>query len=100
MEKNRSNRHSRQAQNRSKLRTNKIVDRLTFNPKKHKQKKTRELRQKLQRRTPDDPPQCVLETSIKFGSFNVNGLDLEASWAVQELLRKHGFDVKITQFKY
>ena len=95
MERNRSSRNSRHAQSRSKLRTNKIVDRLTFNPKKHKQKKTKELRQKLQRKPPTVSPQCGLETSIKFGSFNVNGLDLVTSWAVEELVKKHGFDVKI-----
>ena len=93
MERNRSNRHSRQAEARSKLRTNKIIDRLTFNPKTHKQKKARELRQKLQKKTLKDPPRSVLESSLKFGSFNINGLDFEASWAVEELVKKHGFDV-------
>ena len=93
MERNRSNRHSRQAEARSKLWTNKIIDRFTFNPKKHKQKKARELRQKLQKKTLKDPPRSVLESSLKFGSFNINGLDFEASWAVEELVKKHGFDV-------
>ena len=32
-------------------------------------------------------------TTLKFGSFNVNGLDIEASWAVQQLLMTKGFDV-------
>ena len=93
MERNRSNRNSRHAEARSKLRTNKIIDRLTFNPKKHKQKKTRELRQKLQKKTLKDPTRSISESSLKFGSFNINGLDFEASWAVEELVKKHGFDV-------
>ena len=93
MERNRSNRNSRHAKTRSRLRTNKIIDRLTFNPKKHKQKKTKELRQQLQRKALADPPQCSSESSLKFGSFNINGLDFEASWAVEELVKKHGFDV-------
>ena len=76
-----------------KARTNKILDRITYSPKAHKQKMTRKLRQKLQlKNLPPDitaPP----STSLRYGSFNINGLDLEASWAVEELLNKRGFDV-------
>ena len=36
------------------------------------------------------PPKSVL----KFGSFNVNGLDLETSWAVGQLLQDNEFDVR------
>jgi hypothetical protein len=48
----------------------KILDRLTYNPK----------------ITPKTPTPIFQSSSIKFGSFNVNGLDLETNWAVNELL--------------
>ena len=79
-----------------KLQTNKVLDRITFNPKVHKQKKMKRLRQALQQREIEDPPSTRPSSpSIKFGSFNVNGLDIETSWAVGELLREHEFDVLI-----
>ena len=31
--------------------------------------------------------------TLHVGSINVNGLDMEASWAVSELLREKKFDV-------
>ena len=78
---------------RRKTRTKTIIDKLTYNPKKHNQKTKKKLRQKLQQQ----PPQVVQSynppTSIKFGSFNVNGLDLEVAWAAENLLRTRGFDV-------
>ena len=81
--------HSR----RKKPRTNKILDRLTFSPKKHKQKHRRKLKEKLQQKpapvtpTSPDPP-----SKLKLGSMNVNGLDIEASWAIEQLLTTRDFD--------
>ena len=83
-----------------KLQTNKLVDRITFNPKVHKQKNRRKLREKLQQRNVKEPPSTKPSSpSLKFGSFNINGLDIETSWAVGELLKKHEFDVKIQILK-
>ena len=97
MERNKKDRHSRQIKNRTRVRakiqTPKILDRITFDPAKHKQKKTRELRQQLQQQKipgPDPSP----TTTCLFGSFNLNGLDLETSWAVEQLVKKHEFDVR------
>lgn len=75
----------------------KIVDKLTYNPLKHKQKVTRALRQKLQKKSipPEKPASCPSPT-IKFGSFNVNGLDTEAAWSIEELLKQRCFDVSFT----
>ena len=75
----------------------KIVDRLTYNPKKHKQKKTRDLRKKLQETNLPSPKPVITPTIIKFGSMNVNGLDVEATWAVQQLLDHRGFDVRFKE---
>ena len=50
-------------------------------------------RQKLQQKALADLKPRSEKTSMKFGSFNLNGLDLETAWAVKELVSKHGFDV-------
>jgi hypothetical protein len=75
--------------------TNKILDKLTYSPRKQKQKQTRKLRKELQQKTlsissTNTPP----PPRLKFGSFNVNCLDLEASWAIEELIKKRNFDVR------
>ena len=71
---------------RKKFQTNKIMDRLTYSPVKHKQRKVKEMRQRLQEK-PSNHELKITTPPIKtkFGSFNVNGLNLEACWAVQEL---------------
>ena len=76
-----------------KKRTSKIIDRLTYSPKKHKNKKRREMTEKLQAmvRPKDNIP--VIKETLKFGSFNVNGLDIEARWAVEQIINTRGFDV-------
>ena len=51
------------------------------------------MRQKLQDQTFTVPKPIITPTTIKFGSMNVNGLDVEACWAVQQLLDHCGFDV-------
>ena len=71
------------------LKQQKILDRLTYNPKKHKQKFIRSQRKLLQEKvTPKAQSPNIQSSSIKFSSFNVNGLDLETNWAVNELLEK------------
>ena len=80
---------------RYKKRTGRLIDRLTYCPAKHKQKFTKHLRGKLQARSQvlPDPEPCPA-SSLKFGSININGLDLEASWAVNQLLQNRGYDVR------
>jgi hypothetical protein len=79
----------------------KIVDKLTNNPLKHKQKVTRALRQKLQKKNiPPEKQASPPSPTIKFGSFNVNGLDTEAAWAIEELLKQQCFDVSFTNKNY
>ena len=82
---------------RAKFRTNKILDRITFNPPKHKNKVKRMLRTNLQQREQRPPPPAIQSppSTLTFGSINVNGLDLEAGWAVEQLLVTRGFDVSI-----
>ena len=84
------NRHN----SRKKMQTNKIMDKLTYSPEKHKQRVRKAMRQTLQKKPSNhDPRTATPPVTTKFGSFNVNGLNLEACWAVQELLEKRGFDV-------
>ena len=97
MEKKKTVRNSIHAKNRTKKpQTTKIIDRITYNPETHKQKVTRTLRQKLQKKKIIHPNHNLPPTTLKFGSFNINGLDLETCWAVEELLKKREFDVKYT----
>ena len=79
----------------------KIVDKLTYNPGIHKQQKTRNLRKKVRQQTlPLNPPPPPPPQIIKFGSINVNGLDVEAAWAVEKLLKYRKFDASFITLKY
>ena len=71
------------------------MGRLTYNPLKHKQKFVRGLREKLQKKPINPKTTIIPSTKIKFGSFNVNGLDVEGAWAVEQLLKRKGFDVSL-----
>ena len=86
-------RHDRTVKNRAKAQTNKIISKLTYCPAKHKNKKLREMRTKLQKKRAQEPRSSRRTTTLKFGSFNVNGLDLEVGWTIQQLLKNRGFDV-------
>ena len=77
---------------------------MTYNPDKHKQKEIKQMRLNLRRKpSPPTKQKCPPPTTMKFGSMNVNGLDLEAGWAVQQLLKNRGFNVsnlKIGNYMY
>ena len=84
-------RNERQA----KRRTTNFFDRLTFSPIKHENKKVKLMRKKLQAK---EAPRSNIPTNrqtIKFGFFNINGLDLEGGWAVKQLIKNRGIDVSI-----
>ena len=90
------NRRSTQKFHHRKADSRKILSRITYNPKKHKQKKTKSLRKQLQQKECQASPSIThVSDTLKFGSFNVNGLDVEAAWAVEKLLKDRGFDVII-----
>ena len=79
----------------ARTRANKNVTRLSYNPKKDKEKTIRALRNRMRGKARDHlPRQDFREVkTLHVGSINVNGLDMEASWAVSELLREKEFDV-------
>ena len=79
---------------RQRLKTNKVISRLTYSPSKHKQRKRKDLRQSLQNRQLSEPKATPPSTEVKFGSLNVNGLGFDTCWSVQQLLVTHGFDVR------
>ena len=86
---------SKQYERQARKRTTKLIDRLTYSPAKHKNKKVRELRAKLQKKDPVIDKPEVQDTTIKFGSFNVNRMDLDVGWTVEQLLSNRWFDVNI-----
>ena len=73
--------------------TDKIAGRLTYSPQKHKQQHTRRLRKDLQSKTHTPSAPATPPVTIKFGSININGLDMEAGWAVEQLIAKKNLDV-------
>ena len=78
----------------AKKRTTRIIDRITYSPNKHKNREKRERRKKLLKKVQPDIMQSEpIKPTIKFGSFNVNGLDLEAEWAINQILISRNFDV-------
>ena len=81
-----------------KARTNKILDRLTYNPPKHKNKFTRSLRDKLEKRRVARPTnKDITQTEVlKIASMNVDGLDYEATEAIMEFLQERKYDVSLT----
>ena len=88
-----SRKHQHHAKQR-KANTRKIVGKITYNPIKHKQQKVRALRRKLQEKPINsDPPAPAPPKELKFGSFNVNGLNVETAWAIDNLVKDRGFDV-------
>ena len=82
-----------------KANTNKIVGKLTYSPQKHKQQYTKKLRKTLQSKTINPSIVSTPPISLKFGSININGLDLEAGWAIEQFLNKKKFDVSLNTEK-
>ena len=76
-----------------KANTNKIIGRITYSPKKHKQQHTKKLRKDLQSKPHTPSVHLAPPETIKFGSININGLDMEAGWAVEQIIAKKKFDV-------
>ena len=89
-------RNSRYAAKRQRIKTSKLIDKITFNPSIHKQKNRRKLREELQRRSFKPHVQPIDIPEMRFGSFNVKGVDLETSDALQSLILAKDFDVGST----
>ena len=88
----RGKRLSRAHDKRHSLRTNKIIDRLGYAPAKHKRKERRKMIQKLQVRVMTPVVEPEPKSCLKFGSFNINGMDLEVNWVIHQLISSRSFD--------
>ena len=75
-----------------------IRNRLGYSPKVH-EKFTKESRKVLKARRSELPLIAEQATRLKFGSFNVRGLDLETAWVIQNIIKHRGFDVGTKQCK-
>ena len=74
--------------------TNKTLDKITYSPATHKQKFTRSLRAQLQKRCLKPLKEPSLPNStLKFGSFNIRGLNIESIVAVEHILENDRFNV-------
>ena len=76
-----------------KANTNKIIGRITYFPQKHKQQHTKKLRKDLQSKPHTPSVHPAPPVTIKFGSININGLDMEAGWAVEQIIANKKLDV-------
>ena len=63
------------------------TDQSTIN---HSSRKRKLQAKEVPKRTPP-----INSQTLKFGTFNINGLNLEAGWAVEKLITNRGFDVSI-----
>ena len=96
MEKNFKTRLARGTSSQKKKRKNnsrKFIDRISSSqsaPTEHRKTKRQTLRNKPLSASSSHAP----SSTLKFGSMNLNGLNLETSWAVEELILEHKFDVK------
>ena len=82
---------------RKRIQTSKLVDRLFLSSSKTKAGKgsrrvTRDVLKNSSRSPMMDPTSYP---TLKFGSFNVRGLDTEAFWYIEELVTDRGFDVRV-----
>ena len=66
------------------IKSNKVISRLTYCPKKHKQRKIKDMRQsrafKIKKIPQSKVPSSLPSTKLKFASFNVNGLGIDTCW--------------------
>ena len=81
---------------RNKTATNKSIDKLTYCPKKHKQKFVRKLRQQLQATTvaanvKSKEPVKVL----KFRSWNLDGIEAGTIETLENMIEQEDLDVRV-----
>ena len=76
--------------------SNKTVDRLLYDPLKHKQEFKKSLRKELQKKRNNSSSVHSPSSQImKFGSMNVQGLDFETNLAIQSIINEYNHDVSI-----
>ena len=74
-------------------RANQFTSRLTYSPNNDKMKFTKKLRAQLQSMSLPPPDQPAPIPTLEIGSININGLSLESSWALEEIVSKYNLKV-------
>ena len=82
-----------------KANTNKIISKIVHNSRKIGCNVKRRQKIKLNEKG-STPSEVVYPDKLKFGSINVDGLDLETEVALRDLLESRGFDVSIHSFLF
>jgi hypothetical protein len=75
--------------------TNKTVSRLSYNPLTDKKKFTSKLRSDLQAKLIPPIHAPVPTTTIEIGAININGLNVESAWALEQIVEKYHLKVKL-----
>ena len=86
--------HSKIKEKVQKANTNKIISKILHNAKKET---PRQMRQRLEKRKNNPAIYEVHPDKLKFGSINVDGLDLQTDAALRDLLSAREFDVSIVR---
>ena len=74
-------------------RSNQIVSRLSYCPTKDKGRYTGKLRAQLQAKELPSPASTVPISTIEIGAININGMDMESSWALEQIVSKYNLQV-------
>ena len=84
------------------IQTNKLIDRLLYDGKKQRKKgpKARKLANREINGAKDSVSVSDVSPNLRFGSFNVRGLDQETFWAVEEMVLSRDFDVTNFEINY
>ena len=77
----------------SKVAHNKIR---TNDPQNPQQKYDKTLRKKLTERAPSPQTRPTPVTTLSLGSININGLDMEATWAIEQLIKRYSLEVSVS----
>ena len=75
------------------IQTNKLVDRLFYDPTQGQKKGRKEVRNVIKQKEAG-PINSPSHPDLKIGSFNVRGLDQETFWYVEQLVQDRDFDVR------
>ena len=74
-------------------RANSIKARLAYSPSKDKNKFTQKLRAKLQLKEVSVPLVEMKKVALKIGSININGMGMDSSWALSEIVKEYNLKV-------
>ena len=92
--------HNRGHRQKFKLRSSKVPlphkKIIPSDPQTPKQKYDKSLRKRLTERAPSPQARTTPVTTLSLGSININGLDMEATWAIEQLIKRYNLEVSVT----